>query len=152
LIVGDLPEACASYYKVVDYVAANSVGNPVLIFGDTNSRYTRTLDNIPSIVSQAGLTDAWVQLARSGKAPAAGSTDLLCPDGVPTNTSCEVVDKVLYRGSKAITLQATSFNYDTSRFLSTDLATLTDHNPVRVEFSWAWGSFRQSDLYGGPHG
>jgi hypothetical protein len=82
--------------QVADYVTANSVGNPVLIFGDTNSRYTRTADNIPTIVKQNGLTDAWVQLVRKGSPPAAGSGDLVCPDNaVPQNTSCEVVDKVL---------------------------------------------------------
>ena len=118
------------------------------------------------------MTDAWVQLVRNGVAPVAGTDALVCPDGVPTNTSCEVVDKVLYvftlryifwpvysslglryRGSKSVTLTATAFFYDTARFLSTDLATLTDHNPVRVEFKWAGANgFSQSDLYGGPHG
>jgi hypothetical protein len=40
------------------------------------------------------MTDAWVQ-AIGGTAPAAGADALLCPDGVPTNIKCEVVDKVL---------------------------------------------------------
>jgi hypothetical protein len=88
-----------------------------------------------------------------GVYPAIGGDALLCPDGVPTNISCEVVDKVLYRGSKFITLANTGFVYDTARFLSSDLATLSDHNPVRVEFAWTLAAtLRQSDLQGGPHG
>jgi hypothetical protein len=79
----------------VDYLAVNSVGNPVLVFGDTNSRFTRALDNIPSVLKQAGLADAWVQLARGGFAPAADAADIVCTDTVPRDTSCEVVDKVL---------------------------------------------------------
>jgi hypothetical protein len=58
-----------------------------------------------------------------------------------------------FRGSKSITLTSKGFYYDTARFLSKDLATLTDQNPVRVEFAWSLTStLRQSDLYGGPHG
>ena len=68
----------------------------MLVFGDTNSRYTRAADTgLRSLVSTQGLTDAWVKHARSGSVPAAGADALLCPDGVPTNISCEVVDKVL---------------------------------------------------------
>jgi hypothetical protein len=78
---------------------------------------------------------------------------LLCPDGVPTDIDCEVVDKVLYRGNAFITLTNNGFFYDTARFLSSDLATLTDHNPVRVDFAWTLTTMlRQSDLQGGPHG
>lgn len=72
------------------------MGNAVLVFGDTNSRYTRAVDTgIRTLVSQEGMTDAWVKHARNGSPPAAGADALLCPDGVPTNISCETVDKVL---------------------------------------------------------
>lgn len=149
---GDETARTANIKQVADYIDANSAGNAVVVYGDTNSRYTRTLDNIRVFTTQNGLTDAWVK-AIGGTAPAAGADALVCPDGVPTSISCEVVDKVFFRGSKFITLTSNGFYYDTARFLSTDLATLTDHNPVRVEFSWALAStLRQSDLYGGPHG
>ncbi|KAG9103717.1 hypothetical protein FRC07_009939 [Ceratobasidium sp. 392] len=135
-----------------NYVSANSIGNAVVVYGDTNSRYTRAQDNIRLLTTQNGMTDAWVQ-AIGGGAFAAGADALLCPTGVPTDIKCEVVDKVFFRGSKFITLTSRGFYYDTARFLSTDLATLTDHNPVRVEFAWNLPSnLRQSDLYGGPHG
>ncbi|QRW14709.1 endonuclease/exonuclease/phosphatase family protein [Ceratobasidium sp. AG-Ba] len=149
---GDEVARTANIKQVADYVNANSVGNAVIIYGDTNSRYTRSQDNIRLFTTQNGMTDAWVQ-AIGGTAPAAGADAVLCPDGVPTDINCEVVDKVFFRGSKFITLTSKGFYYDTSRFLSTDLATLTDHNPVRVEFAWSLPSnLRQSDLYGGPHG
>ncbi|KAI0762186.1 mannose-binding lectin [Trametes elegans] len=144
----------ANIQQVADYLAANSVGNPVLVFGDTNSRYTRAVDTgIRALVSQQGLTDAWVKHARNGSPPAAGADALLCPDGVPPNISCETVDKVFYRGSKALDLTSTDFFYDTARFLSSNLTALTDHNPVRVEFAYTLSpTLRQSDLFGGPHG
>ncbi|KAI0350725.1 mannose-binding lectin [Trametes cingulata] len=144
----------ANIQQVTDFIATNSVGNAVLVFGDTNSRYTRAVDvGIRNLVSEQGLTDAWVQHARNGSPPPAGADALLCPDGVPPNISCETVDKVFSRGSKFIDLDSTAFFYDTARFLSTNGSMLSDHNPVRVEFSWSLApTLRQSDLFGGPHG
>lgn len=141
--------------------------------GDTNSRYTRAEDNIPTIVSEGGLTDAWVEFAENGVPPAAGSDALICADDtIATSiTQCEIVDKVLcvwifsaceafmnsslpnrYRASTNINLVATGFYYDTDRFVNSTGGVLTDHQAVRVEFTWTWGTYRQSDLYGGPHG
>ena len=58
-----------------------------------------------------------------------------------------------FRGSKLLDLQSTDFFYDTDRFLSENGTLLTDHNPVRVEFSWTLAdNLRQSELFGGPHG
>ncbi|CAE6400504.1 unnamed protein product [Rhizoctonia solani] len=149
---GDETARTANIKQVADYINANSAGNAVIIFGDTNSRYTRSEDNIRLFSTQNGLTDAWVQ-AIGGIPPAAGSDALVCPNGVPTDIKCEVVDKIFFRGSKFMTINSSGFYYDTARFLSTDLATLTDHNPIRVEFTWSLAStLRQSDLYGGPHG
>ncbi|KAI0637752.1 mannose-binding lectin [Trametes polyzona] len=144
----------ANIDQVNDFIAANSAGNAVLVFGDTNSRYTRAVDTgIRNLVAKQGMTDAWVKHARNGSPPAAGADALLCPDGVPQDISCETVDKVFFRGSKLVDLSSTAFFYDTSRFLSSNHSTLTDHNPVRVEFSWTLSpNFRQSDLFGGPHG
>ena len=43
-----------------DYIDIDtwSVGNPVLVFGDTNSRYTRACDNIATLTTQNALIDA----------------------------------------------------------------------------------------------
>ncbi|KAI0640509.1 mannose-binding lectin [Trametes meyenii] len=145
----------ANIQQVNDFLSANSAGNAVLVFGDTNSRYTRAVDTgIRNLVSQQGLTDAWVKHARNGSPPAAGADAILCPaNAVPANISCETVDKVFFRGSNLINLSSTGFFYDTARFLSSNQTVLTDHNPARVEFTWSLASdLRQSDLYGGPHG
>jgi hypothetical protein len=164
----------ANLEQVMYFLGNNSVSNAVMVFGDTNSRYTRAPDvGLRALVSQQGLSDAWVQRARGGVVPIAGADAILCADPIPTNNSCEVVDKMLcvcshptvctqltarppacrYRGSKALTLTATDFVYDTTRFLSSNGSTLTDHNPIRVDFSWTSATaFRTSDLYGGPHG
>ncbi|KAJ7669004.1 mannose-binding lectin [Mycena rosella] len=150
---GDETARAANLQQVADYIDTWSIGNAVLVFGDTNSRYTRGEDGTRVFLTQNGLTDAWVQDIEGGVYPAAGAPALVCPDGVPPDADCEVVDKVLYRGNAVISLTNTGFFYDTARFLSSDLATLTDHNPVRVEFAWSLSAtLRTSDLQGGPHG
>lgn len=138
--------------QVSNYISTYSTGNPVIVFGDTNSRYTRTED-IPRVFSTAnGMKDPWVELVKGGNAPAAGSSALVCDNPSP-NTTCETVDKVWYRGSAAVNLQATSFDYVGDMFLQADGNILSDHNPVMVDYSWTLGSaLRLSDPYGGPHG
>lgn len=148
----------ANLQQVADYISTWSKGNAVIVMGDTNTRYTRTADTAlrTALVTQSGLTDAWVQLARNGNAPAAGSDALVC-DNPAQNTSCEIVDKLLYRGSRIVNLEASAFTYDSNNFLNTNPdhlgAILSDHNPIRTNFTWSLSAFfRQSQFSGGPHG
>ena len=95
------------------------------------------------------MTDAWVQLARGGVVP---TVESFCDNPSLVNT-CEIVDKVLYRGSKLVNLQATEFAYDSNKFLQSSGAILTDHNIVRTNYTWSLNNdLRQSDIWGGPHG
>ncbi|CUA72847.1 putative protein Mb0912 [Mycobacterium bovis AF2122/97] [Rhizoctonia solani] len=149
---GDLEARSANIGQLADYINTHSTGNAVIVFGTTNSRYTRSQDNIRLLIDQNDLTDAWVE-AVGGEPPAAGTDAIVCPKGVPPDITCEVVDKILYRSSPIINLKSSGFFYDTSRFLLPDGNTLTDHHPVRADFEYTLTSgLRQSDLYGGPHG
>ncbi|CAO5178658.1 exported hypothetical protein [Frankia sp. AiPs1] len=125
----------ANLNQVGAYIAAHSAGQPVIVFGDTNSRYTRAGDTIGSFAAAGGLTDAWVQLVRGGSAPAPGSDALLCDENAITNT-CEVVDKVLYRGSAQVTLTATSYANKHADFLNSSGVMLSDHDPIAVGLTW----------------
>ena len=117
-----------------NYIKANSIGKPVIVFGDSNSRYTRT-DDIPSVFNvENGMTDVWIELFRNGVAPAPGADALLCNNPSPNNT-CEVVDKVWYRGSSALMLKATKLQYAGNLFLQDDGSILSDQNPVLMDFS-----------------
>ncbi|EKG12840.1 Mannose-binding lectin [Macrophomina phaseolina MS6] len=146
---GDEAARTSNIQQVADYIDAWSVGNAVLVFGDTNSRYTRVADNIAVFTSQNGLTDAWVELEHAGTPP---STELLC-ENPSTTDACETVDKLFYRGSKLLTLSATDFRYDSKNFLQSNGSVLSDHNPILTTFDWSVSSsLRQSDFWGGPHG
>ncbi|MFF0731757.1 jacalin-like lectin [Streptomyces chartreusis] len=142
----------ANVEQLSDFIRANSAGNAVLVMGDTNTRYTRTGDNIRTLVAENGLTDAWVQLVKGGTPPAAGGDALLCDAAAPAD-DCEVVDKVLYRGSELLSLNATRYHNDWAKFLREDSEHLSDHFPHTVGFSYTLDpSLRASDFFGGPHG
>ncbi|MFD4669067.1 jacalin-like lectin [Lentzea sp. NPDC058450] len=148
----DLAARRANITQLSRYVAANSAGQAVIVLGDTNTRYTRADDNIRELVTTNGLTDAWVQLERGGQAPAAGSPALVCDPAAVTD-SCEVVDKILYRGNRQITLTARDYRNDNAVFLDAAGRPLSDHYPIAARFDWtADGDIRLSAELGGPHG
>ncbi|MHB9857218.1 jacalin-like lectin [Streptomyces sp. YIM S03343] len=149
---GDLASRADNLSQLGAFIATHSAGNAVVVMGDTNTRYTRTGDTIAEFAAANGLTDAWVKLIRGGSAPAKGSDALVCDESAITNT-CEVVDKVLYRGSKLVSLNATYYNNEHAGFLTDDGLMLSDHDPVTVRFSWSRNAaFQLSDQFGGPHG
>lgn len=146
---GDETARNSNLEQVAAYIDTWSIGNAVLVFGDTNSRYTRTADNITVFANQNGLTDAWLLLERDGVIP---TTESLCDNPSTTNT-CETVDKVFFRGNAIVNLTATYFNYESSKFLQSDGSVLSDHNPITVSFDWTLSdTLRQSGFWGGPHG
>ncbi|RPE37401.1 jacalin-like lectin domain-containing protein [Streptomyces sp. Ag109_O5-1] len=151
---GDEASRADNLSQLTSFISTHSTGNAVVVMGDTNTRYTRSADTIAEFASNNGLTDAWVQLIRGGSAPAKGSDALVCDDTAATvPNTCEVVDKVLYRSSKVVNLNATSYNNEHAKFLTSDGLMLSDHDPITVGFSWSQNAnFRLSDQFGGPHG
>lgn len=121
--------------QLADFIDENSQGQAVLVFGDTNTRYTRAADNIRLLGTQAGLTDVWVELEHNGIAPAQESAPLECQVPAESN-SCEIVDKILYRSGDKVKLAATSYQYVPHLFQQENGNMLSDHNPVLVDFSW----------------
>jgi hypothetical protein len=150
---GDLAARAANLTQLTAFMRTHSAGNAVVVMGDTNTRYTRTGDTIAEFAAANGLTDAWVQLARGGNAPAKGSGDLVCDAGAVTN-DCEVVDKILYRGGRFVNLNATTYNNEHDKFREDGTGLmLSDHYPINTGFSWSTNpAYRFSDQFGGPHG
>ncbi|MFD5543386.1 jacalin-like lectin [Streptomyces sp. NPDC127079] len=151
---GDEASRADNLNQLTSFISTHSAGNAVVVMGDTNTRYTRSADTIAEFAAANGLTDAWVQLIRGGSAPAKGSDALVCDQsGATVPNTCEVVDKVLYRGSKLVNLKATSYNNEHAKFLTSDGLMLSDHDPITVGFSWSQNpGFQLSDQFGGPHG
>lgn len=137
--------------QVLSYVETWSSGNAVIIYGDTNSRYTRIADTAVLTLLDSGFTDAWVQIARNGVVP---TIESLCENPQPSgNITCETVDKVWYRSSPLTTLEAESFDYIGTWFVDASGNALSDHNPINVNLTWTAGSsLQQSAFWGGAFG
>ena len=149
---GDEASRASNLAQLTGFIRSHSAGNAVIVMGDTNTRYTRAADTIAGFASDNGLTDAWVKLVRGGNPPAPGSPALVCDEQNVTN-DCEVVDKVLYRGSKLVSLNSTFYNNEHAKFLDSAGRMLSDHDPVTVRFDWTRNpTLRLSDQFGGPHG
>ncbi|WP_137991349.1 jacalin-like lectin [Streptomyces vilmorinianum] len=151
---GDLKSRADNLNQLTAFITTHSAGNAVVVMGDTNTRYTRTGDTIAEFAAANALTDPWVELIRGGVPPSKGSDHLLCDQSLPTvPDTCELVDKVLYRGSTLVSLDATSYRNEHAAFLTGDARMLSDHDPVAVGFSWSRNpAFQLSEQFGGPHG
>ncbi|WP_430790020.1 jacalin-like lectin [Actinoplanes sp. G11-F43] len=149
---GDQTSRADNLNQLTAFIGTHSAGNAVVVMGDTNTRYTRAADTIRAFNAANGLTDAWVKLERAGTPPAAGSNALVC-DAAAVTDACEVVDKILYRGSRSVTLNATGYHNEDAGFRTADGLMLSDHFPISTAFTWSANSaYTLSDQFGGPHG
>ncbi|CCH44616.1 putative secreted protein [Wickerhamomyces ciferrii] len=137
--------------QVANYIDQFLHDEAVIIFGDFNSRYYYPPDNIEVFRLQNGLKNPWVDLERNGIEPIKGQPVPKC--SLPaTNNSCEVVDKVFYRGSKTIELKAEDFRYADDLF-TYEGHQLSDHNPILTNFSYTLSQdFKNSNYSGGFYG
>src|SRR5262249_48326326 len=109
-------------------------------------------DTMQTFVATAGLTDVWVQLARGGVAPVQNDVSLIDATN-PSGSGNEVVDKVLYRSSRAVQLTPVTYTVDNKIFVDASGNPLSDHDPVIVPFNYALASdVRYSDIFGGSGG
>ena len=131
----DIAARRANLEQLAEYLRTHSADRPVIVAGDTNTRYTRTGDGIAEFADDLGLTDAWVETRRDGIRPTEGSDALVCDEGNPGN-DCEVVDKILFRGSDDIEIDVTDFGNVESEFRTDDNAQPSDHYPISAELTW----------------
>ncbi len=126
--------------QLADAIIASNNGNPILIIGDTNCRYTR--DRVKALLidrinadSRFTIKDAWVEHARGGIYPACGSNSIMAHE--EGYRKGEVVDKIFYINNKdsKIKIQAETYLQDLS-FINEQGEPLADHWPCVIEFSY----------------
>lgn len=143
----DIAARASQWKQLCNAVLAGNKSRPVVVMGDTNSRYTR--DDIRSLfidpITSDGaysVGDAWVELSQKGTYPTLGDEAMVIPDDKKKESSAyndyEIVDKVLYlnptaEGSARLTPNA--INFDAEGYLGEDGEFLGDHVPVVVTFS-----------------
>jgi endonuclease/exonuclease/phosphatase family metal-dependent hydrolase len=144
----------ANITQIASYIAANSANNAVLVFGDTNARYTRTADNIRDLLAATG-RDSWVDVMHGGTPPALGSPALVWNDSatVLTDFRFEFVDKIFFRGNRFIALAPLAYSVEDGKFRDASGNMLSDHRPIFTRFAYTLAAnLRLSDQFGGPHG
>ncbi|KAI8814701.1 endonuclease/exonuclease/phosphatase family protein [Cladochytrium replicatum] len=119
--------------------------------GDQDQEARRS--NILQVVDAVKTLSADTRALDNIGAPAPGSDAILCDDFRPTN-SCEVVDKIFYKGSPAVKLTAISHSNEHYKFTNPTGYRLSDHFPIVGTFTWSneATAARLSDYWGGPHG
>lgn len=140
---GDIAARTKQFQQLATAINANTNGNPIIVMGDTNCRYTR--DTLKTdFIDATGMTDAWVELIRKEEGyPEYGTPPLVAVDkvgegetGVPY-PDCEVVDKIFYLNNpdSPVQLKALEYNIDTVNYVDEEGA-LGDHWPVSVKFQY----------------
>lgn len=136
----------SQWEQLRDAILANRSGRPVIVMGDTNSRYTRDdiLGLFTNPVDADGrytVRDVWVDMCQGGVYPKLGADALVIPDGQKQNPEAyrtnEIVDKVLYLDPTAaggLHLTPTAISYDADGYVGTDGELMGDHVPVVVTF------------------
>jgi endonuclease/exonuclease/phosphatase family metal-dependent hydrolase len=148
----DLAARRANISQLVAYIETHSVGNAVLVMGDTNTRYTRAGDNVREF-TEHGFSDPWLELVRKGDVPVQGADALTQCTPTYNTKDCEIVDKIFYRSNRMLRLKARSYKVEDTRFVRPDGVQLSDHYPVTVDLDYTLASgLRASDLVGGAGG
>ena len=136
----DLAARWSQWSQLTDMILSSNNGNPIVVMGDTNSRYTRDkiLDLFTNPLEADGrftVTDAWIEKEYDGVYPEFGTDALMVWElGYQKG---EVVDKVFYINNKQsqYTLSANYYLQDTS-FVDSTGSPLADHWPIVVEFTY----------------
>lgn len=145
--------------QIVKYIRANSDGNAVLVFGDTNCRYTRAEDNIRNLLNLMD-GDAWVKLQKNNTPPASGADALVWDAASHYSTpltsdrfGSEYVDKIFYKSNKYIQLAPISYDIPDAKFRDKSGNMLSDHYPISAVFQYKLNpNYILSDEWGGADG
>ena len=140
----DIAAREAQMTQLADAIKVSDNGNPIIVMGDTNCRYTR--ENLETLFIDAinaderfTIQDAWVEKAWDGVYPVHGSSDLVANDkgGSYAYPQAEIVDKVFYINNTDSDVQLTAQSYTVATdFVNESGTALADHWPVVVEFQY----------------
>ena len=113
--------------QLAEYINNTSKGKAVIVFGDTNSRYTREGDDFYELLLKpCNLKDAWIQNVMNGVIPPKGDSRMVDDLG----QLGEVVDKIWFRSGKNIEINASTFKVLFTEFTDSEGNQLSDHYPI----------------------
>ncbi len=126
-------------------IKASNNGNPIIVMGDTNCRYTR--ENLQTLFIDSinaderfTIQDAWIEKVREGNYPEHGAESIVAQDkgGTYPYPDAEIVDKIFYINNSDSKVQISADYYlIAENFVDSDGIALADHWPVVVQFSYS---------------
>ena len=136
--------------QLADYINKVSAGKAVIVFGDTNSRYTREGDDFYNLLLvPCGLKDAWIQNVMNGEIPPKGESRMVDDLG----QLGEVVDKIWFRSGKNVEINASTFKLLMTEFTDEEGNQLSDHYPITSTIDYKLiDNIKTSDTFGGGGG
>lgn len=135
--------------QISKYIKGISEGKAVIIFGDTNTLYTKVNDTFYDVlVKSCNLKDAWIENVKGGIYPQKGGDR-----GTELEQTWESIDKILYRSGKNVEINAISFQTLFTEFTDKNGNQLSDHYPVNAVFNYKIiEGIMTSDLFGQANG
>ena len=142
---GDIDARHSQLTQLANAIKDSNNGNPIIVMGDTNCRYTR--ENLKTLFIDAinaderfTIQDAWIEHAWNGQYPNVGDDALMAVDkgGSYAYPQAEIVDKIFYINNtdSDVTLTANSYMVATD-FTDAEGNALADHWPIVVEFAYS---------------
>ncbi len=122
--------------QLINHINQHALGEPIVLMGDFNCRYTRAGDDI-RLLLDIGFSDLWIDLIREGSVPDLGDSLKDCP--ADTGPTCETVDKIFYRNNSQVELTPIFYQRgDDTDFLynGVDTLPLSDHAPLFATFEY----------------
>lgn len=145
-VEGSITSRKSQMSQLADAINANTSGNPIVVIGDTNCRYTRDYLKESFIDKIDGVKDAWVELIRGEEGyPNFGDPNIVAIDKANEEDTvtkdypdCEVVDKVFYvnKAENKVQIQAIEYTVDNQNYVDSSGSELGDHWPLIVKFSY----------------
>ncbi|MGI9600308.1 MAG: M28 family peptidase [Acidimicrobiales bacterium] len=104
--------------ELVAYIQTHSVGRPLIVGGDFNLHGDDPVDAAvyATFTAGTGLVDACSHLG--------------CPD-------TDAIDRFFFRSSAGLTIEPTSWQFETGTFVDGGGQPLSDHDPLHVQFDWS---------------
>lgn len=136
--------------QLADYINKVSSRKAVIVFGDTNSRYTREGDDFYNLLLvPCNLKDAWIQNVMNGEIPPKGESRMVDDLG----QLGEVVEKIWFRSGKNVEINASTFKLLLTEFTDEDGNQLSDHYPITSKIDYKLlDNIKTSDTFGGGGG
>ena len=145
-----MTERSSNMAQLAEYINDVSSGKSVIVFGDTNSRYTREgNDFYELLLKPCNLKDGWIENVMDGITPPIGDSKMVDEMG----QLGEVVDKIWYRSGKNIEINSSTFEVLFTEFTDSECIQLSDHYSITSKIDYKLlDNLLTSDTFGGGEG